>query len=134
MASHRAQMHKSAIEAARYGVGISLLPGPPIPPDGDCLHCSGWQLLISKLGLTSFQLNKGLRQSFSLDSAKLRGFICRTALISEEARKHFPGTTSEWEKAWQDLSKPGKYELEGADLMVAGLGVGDIIEKIIDSR
>ena len=27
----------------------------------------------------------------------------------------------EWEKAWQDLSKPGKYELDGADLMVAGL-------------
>ena len=40
MASHRAQMHKSAIEAARYGVGISLLPGPPIPPDGDCLFAA----------------------------------------------------------------------------------------------
>ena len=37
MKSGREKMHESAIETARYGVGISVRPGPPIQTDGDCL-------------------------------------------------------------------------------------------------
>ena len=37
MKSGREKMHESAIETARYGVGISVRPGPPIETDGDCL-------------------------------------------------------------------------------------------------
>ena len=37
MGSHRQQMHKNAMEAARFGVGISLVPGPPIKADGNCI-------------------------------------------------------------------------------------------------
>ena len=37
MGSHRQQMHRNALEAAQFGVGISLVPGPPIIPDGNCI-------------------------------------------------------------------------------------------------
>ena len=37
MKSDREKMHESAIETARYGVGITVRPGPPIQTDGDCL-------------------------------------------------------------------------------------------------
>ena len=51
----------------------------------------------------------------------LRRLICTTALTSTEARKNFAGNDFEWKKTWTKLSNPGEYELEGADLMLAGL-------------
>ena len=54
-------------------------------------------------------------------SVKLRKLVCSTALASPQARANFPGTDAEWEKTWEELSQPGTYEVEGADLMVAGL-------------
>ena len=54
-------------------------------------------------------------------SVKLRKLVCSTALASPQARANFPGTNAEWEKTWEKLSQPGTYEVEGADLMVAGL-------------
>ena len=56
-----------------------------------------------------------------MDHVELRALLCTTALTSTDARKNFAGTELKWEETWKQLSNPGVYELEGADLMIAGL-------------
>ena len=85
MKSGREKMHESAIETARYGVGISVRPGPPIQTDGDCLISAAisqviW--LVWKICIKHVKLEPTIKLVFFPSTTTWMDNICECVLSS----------------------------------------------------